>query len=45
MGEFLCMTGNTADGVTMLKEVSNDNQLLPWLRAEVERMIEKWEPK
>jgi tRNA A-37 threonylcarbamoyl transferase component Bud32 len=45
MGEFLCMTGNTADGVTMLKEVLKDNQLLPWLRAEVERMIEKWEPK
>jgi hypothetical protein len=45
MGEYLCTTGNTADGLTLLHEVLNDSKIPPWLRVEVERMIEKWQPK
>jgi hypothetical protein len=45
MGEFKCVTGNTVDGISLLKEVLNDSNTPPWLRVEVERMIEKWQPK
>jgi hypothetical protein len=45
MGEYMCVTGNTAEGVSLLKEVVNDSNTPPWLRVEVERMIAKWQPK
>jgi serine/threonine protein kinase len=45
LGEYMCVTGNTAEGVPLLHEVLNDSNLLPWLRVEVERMMAKWEPK
>jgi hypothetical protein len=45
MGEYMCVTGNTNEGITLLKEVVNDTNILPWLRVEVERMIEKWQMK
>jgi serine/threonine protein kinase len=44
LGEYLCVTGNTADGIATLNEVLNDSIIPPWLRAEVERMIQKWQP-
>jgi tRNA A-37 threonylcarbamoyl transferase component Bud32 len=43
MGEYMCVTGNKDEGITWLKDVVNDPNLLPWLRVEVERMIEKWQ--
>jgi serine/threonine protein kinase len=43
-GEYLCVTGNTAEGIALLEEVRNDPNIPPWLRGEVERMITKWQP-
>jgi len=45
MGEYMCVTGNTTDGIALLKEVMNESNTFPWLRVEVERMIAKWQPK
>ncbi|MBN2086236.1 MAG: serine/threonine protein kinase [Anaerolineales bacterium] len=45
MGEHYCVTGNTAEGISLMKEVMSDPNLPPWLRVELERMIEKWQPK
>jgi serine/threonine protein kinase len=44
-GEFLCVIGKTADGITELKDVMGDKNTPPWLRVELERMIQKWQPK
>ncbi len=45
LGEYMCVTGNTADGITTLKEVMTEPTTPPWLRVELERMIQKWQPK
>jgi hypothetical protein len=45
MGEYMCVTGNTAEGIPLLKEVLTESNTPPWLRVELERMIEKWQPK
>jgi hypothetical protein len=45
MGEYMCVTGNTAEGIPLLKEVLTESITPPWLRVELERMIEKWQPK
>ena len=45
MGEYMCVTGNTAEGIPLLKEVLMESITPPWLRVELERMIEKWQPK
>jgi tRNA A-37 threonylcarbamoyl transferase component Bud32 len=45
MGEYMCITGNTAEGISQLKQVVNDTNTPPWLRVEVERIIAKWQPK
>jgi tRNA A-37 threonylcarbamoyl transferase component Bud32 len=44
LGEYQCLTGNTAEGIVTLKTVTKDPNTPPWLRAEVERMIAKWQP-
>jgi serine/threonine protein kinase len=45
LGEYYCVTGNTPEGLAQLNEVWKDPNTPPWLRVEVERMIEKWQPK
>jgi tRNA A-37 threonylcarbamoyl transferase component Bud32 len=45
LGEYMCRTGNTAEGLVQLKDVMNDSITPPWLRVEIERMIEKWQLK
>jgi tRNA A-37 threonylcarbamoyl transferase component Bud32 len=45
MGEYMCITGNTAEGVAQLQAVLDLNNTPPWLRVEVERMIQRWQPK
>jgi tRNA A-37 threonylcarbamoyl transferase component Bud32 len=45
LGEHYCVTGNTEQGITLMKDVLNDPNTPPWLRVEIERMIEKWQPK
>ncbi|MBN1439247.1 MAG: serine/threonine protein kinase [Anaerolineales bacterium] len=45
LGEHYCVIGRTEEGINLLREVMEDPNILPWLRAEVERMIEKWQPK
>jgi serine/threonine protein kinase len=43
LGEYQCVTENKVDGIDLLKEVLSDPNIPPWLRVEVERMIEKWQ--
>jgi tetratricopeptide (TPR) repeat protein len=45
MGEYMCITGNTNEGIALLKEVTGDTNIPPWLRVEVERILEKWQSK
>jgi tRNA A-37 threonylcarbamoyl transferase component Bud32 len=45
MGEYMCITGNTNEGVSQLQAVLNLTNTPPWLRVEVERMIQKWQPQ
>jgi len=45
MGEHYCVTGDTSEGITLMKDILNDPNTPPWLRVELERMIQKWQPK
>jgi predicted Ser/Thr protein kinase len=45
MGEYQCITENTAVGIATLKGVHDDPNTPPWLRVELERIIAKWQPK
>ncbi|MGB7539839.1 MAG: serine/threonine-protein kinase [Anaerolineales bacterium] len=45
MGEYQCVTGNTGEGLDNLKTVRDDSNTPAWLKAEVERIIGRWEPK
>jgi len=43
--EFLCITGQTAKGITSLNEVLQDSITPSWLKTETEKIIAKWQPK
>jgi len=43
--EFLCITGQTAKGISSFKEVLQDPITPPWLRVEAEKLVAKWQPK
>jgi tRNA A-37 threonylcarbamoyl transferase component Bud32 len=45
LGEYQCITGNTAEGLPLLKEVHDDPTTPTWLMVEIERIIAKWQPK
>jgi hypothetical protein len=45
LGEYQCVTGQTAKGLATLNDVLKDPITPPWLRVEAEKIKAKWQPK